>query len=240
MKNKIIRGLLCAMTTMFLAGITIPCYAMELEEKAFSQVYQSDEQGVSQEFINYIDDCFSDINNILVLDSEGNNISKNQLNNLIIMYDNKEYINISNYLLNNTYSLCHLYYTSYTRAFSSKAVKGYIYHLQYDTTKKYKKEWAVYVKGNYTYNDNTYEITKAWNSSLELYQANFGLYFSPYVSNVSTSAKVSSDKSKVTFSATYKMKATLSYDLVNTTLDFGTHTDKFTISVGKTPEPQYK
>ena len=76
------------------------------------------------------------------------------------------------------------------------------------------------------------EIIGYTGPNLTMLSMDFGSAFSPSISEVNTSAKISSNKRSITFSASFLLKAVLSIQgLPVEIIDFGYHSNSFTRNI---------
>lgn len=90
----------------------------------------------------------------------------------------------------------------------------------------------IYYECSYTYNTSIMEIIGYTGPNLTMLSMDFGSAFSPSISEVNTSAKISSNKRSITFSASFLLKAVLSIQgLPVEIIDFGYHSNSFTRNI---------
>ncbi|SEJ30179.1 hypothetical protein SAMN04488127_1556 [Bhargavaea ginsengi] len=80
----------------------------------------------------------------------------------------------------------------------------HVYHLEYDNTKKFRKEWSTALKISYRENSNG-TFTALGNPTVNV-SANFGAAFTEEVSNISTGYRYTSGNRGIDFYASYRMR----------------------------------
>ena len=184
-------------------------------------------------FETFITKCFNDLTGFYVLDSNENNITTEFVEYIGEYYNNGDYEFILNVILENDLQLSYRAINSTesqkTRAFYTEPVSEEFYHLEYDSTGTFKKEWLTKLTAYITYNVATGDISSVSTPTLSLEVANFGSAFSPYLNNVKTSK--SNKTSYAQLRGSYKMYADIGVSIgkfdAGATLDFGSHSDTF-------------
>lgn len=191
----------------------------------------SEDLGVSELFANFLDESFSHIDDLIVEDSNGVEITKHFIDVASTYYAENDYVSIQDMIKNENLTVSYKVVSNITPKgnfapmsnIRSKSVSQNFYHIASD--KGITKEWTTKLYGTFSYDINTYNITSASNPTFTLLNANFGTAFSPVVKSVSTSRTISGRS--VTFNASHRMMATLVLPIIGipigTEYDFGTH-----------------
>lgn len=126
----------------------------------------------------FYDDCYNDIDNILIIDSKENNVTNTEKNNFKKIYETGSYDNIRNYLFNNSLSIS-LTSNPRTRAFEGKTFRKVVTCTQTKTFKlsnKVKKDITIYydliIKCSYTVNTKTEAIGTVKKPTISIKQFN--------------------------------------------------------------------
>lgn len=81
----------------------------------------------------------------------------------------------------------------------------YVYHLEYDKTNKFRKEWSTSLRVSYRENSNG-TFTALSNPTVNV-SANFGSAFTEEITNVSTGYRYTSGNRGIDFYASYRVRA---------------------------------
>lgn len=208
--------------------------------------------GVSELFSNFIDKAFSDVDELLVLDSKGLDITDEFIGVASVHYNASNYQKIQDIIKNQDLSISHgkssymddaevneyIDNTEINKDISGNNDLSFVlgkndsrefYHIATDTTGRFTKEWVVTLSGSYLYDTILRRSYGVQGPTVNLTTANFGASFSPYMENITTSDSTSN--SVVTFSANYTMMADLSIPIgdipIGVSFDFGSYNDTF-------------
>ncbi len=195
------------------------------------------EFGVSDFFTEFIDEAFKDLNQLNIVDSSGNDVTEEFIENNLNHYKSKNYEVIQKLIESENLSVSYEE-LEHDLSKSQMNIQGsnitenkskITYHIENAEGTSFRKEWTTQLIGRITYESNTHRIVSAGDPILSLKLANFGAAFSPYLDRISTGKQINS--TTVDFSGTYTMKATLGFEIggfpVGKTLDFGRYTDSF-------------
>lgn len=183
---------------------------------------------------DFLTHCYDAPDYVVVMDANGNDITGLFLGQVRDLYLRNDFDTIRELIYENNYSLKYTEESEQEvqtrdiqpRAFLRKTVSDVYYVLGHASEAGYSKEWQMKLTGTFTYNANTFEVTNASAPILSIDYASFGALFSPYITNVSTNYQIS--KYSVTFTGTYKMRATLGLSegdiWISRDYDFGTYT----------------
>lgn len=81
----------------------------------------------------------------------------------------------------------------------------YVYHLEYDKTKKFRKEWTTALRISYRENANG-TFTALSNPTVNV-NANFGAAFSEEITSISTGYRYTTGNKGIDFYASYRVRA---------------------------------
>lgn len=214
---------------------------------------------VSDVFVNFIVKSFDNPEEMEVLDSNGNDITQNFINETNKLYEEDNYQAIQDIIDDQNLSISYERNKKLTEseqkdylkkpevteklkgnsinidnninAINTKSKTKVFYHLE--SASSFTKEWTTDITGHITYKTLPMKqimlVTEDYN-----WDANFGAAFNEYQENISTSSSYTGLKG--TFKASYKMMATLQEPITGIDLpigdyNFGNHTDSFSFSV---------
>ena len=204
-------------------------------------------QTASDFFINFIENCFSDGNQLEVIDTNGNNVTDTVYNGFYSAYCNGNYSYILNYSLDNNLSLSRIWTVDDSQNISAnnsqnligpnsmtehKTVSHEKYYSRSESEHhRYVKEWTIIVAGTFYYNGNTYSILSSRTPTVSMGGPGWGADFSPYMENASAWYTISSDKSSITYYGRFETKCSLLVVLgdypFGKILDYGSSYDSF-------------
>jgi len=234
---KLIRRCITMILVLAMVGsINVSVLAKENDELNKDEgKLRNNDSNVSVLFSNFIKTCFEDSKGMCVLDVNGENVTEEFINDSLKYYKTNKYKSIQEIIENNglqvSYQDSEPQGEVTTRALRTETVKKSFYTIRKETTlNTYTKEWLTTITGTFTYDANTHRVTSSGSPTLKLVTANFGAAFSPKINNISTKYSISG--TKVTFSASYNMKATLGISIgsfpAGYDLNFGNCYETFT------------
>lgn len=149
------------------------------------------EPNVSTLFSNYIDAAFNGFNKLCVIDNNGLDITEKFIAETSIYYSSKDYKSIQELIITKNLQISYQEITAIAdlKALSiapseTQHVSQKFYHIATESTGRFTKEWVTGLYGRYSYDLNNLTIISVYSPTLNLDVANFGAYFSPYLSNI--------------------------------------------------------
>lgn len=110
-----------------------------------------------------------------------------------------------------------------TAANLSGSATEYFYQIATESTGRFRKEWIVKLTGAYTYNRVDGTIISASKPVLTLDTANWGIAFSPQLTQITTYRYLDTSTNTISYDASYRMISSFIADDIytNESLDFG-------------------
>lgn len=179
---------------------------------------------VSDFFKNYIDKCFANPNNVKVIEDE-KDITNYFFTTFTDEYENNDLLSIQQFVTSDGVQISYAEFGPQTRATESKSVTYQHYQSARDTTGTFSKEWTVNMQCYITWDANKYRITNYNTPIIYLGSASWGLFWSPYITNVYTNPSVvNSNSTAITFSGGYTMMGSYAnYIPWGTEFNFGSY-----------------
>lgn len=185
---KKLTKILLSLSILCSLGIT-PVFAQSIETDIIQEQVIED----GEIFKAFIDNCFNDLTAFSVMDLNGNNVTDEFIDSASDYYNQGDYESILNIIENKNLEISYRVIESEeqigsgARAITTQKASDYFYHIGYDSTGTFRKEWVTKISGSYNCNLATGTITSVSSPTLSLYSASFGSAFSPYLDDVSTS-----------------------------------------------------
>lgn len=174
------------------------------------------------------------LDEVQVLDINGVDVTKDFIDETSNYYYLKDYETIQNLIINKKLLVSYKQiipekdYNSDSQIMSIKTqtAKKTFYHNEWDLKHKFKKEWTTTLTGKYSYNFNTRRIVSASSPTIS-FNTNFGAAFVPNINNIRTNYSLSSSGTRLTFTGSYNMNATLGIPIGNYGVGYPIHFGNF-------------
>lgn len=210
---------------VFAVGIFI--FALNRRDALPEGIYYADRISASDSFVEFVDGCFSEIDNMIINSSSGNDVSETAFPVIQQAYEDGDYVAIMQYMVDNHCNLGHFAITQ-SDDVSHRDITCKFYHCAADTTGKYVTEWSAMVTAGYTFDADTNTITEIDNPVANYWEAASNAEHPITVTEVSTPSGILSNKHNAFFSVRYPPKMVLTYPNENNEgiiLEFGRYTD---------------
>lgn len=226
------RGLKLLLILFMLFAFSFPASAMEQDSNS---KHQSE---VSDLFIEFVDNAFSNLDTLEAKDSKGEDVTKLFIRQAQPLFNKKDYKSIQDLIIEQDLDVSYAEINEVKLAsgdeFTTDAIRMTRVSRNFyarGTSGGWTKEWIVTLTGDIHYDDRSFKITSVSSPRLSLKTANFGMYWSPYLDNISTSGKHNGNIA--TFTGKYTMKATVYVGgiPIPITYNFGSYTHSFTSGI---------
>ncbi|NRG48456.1 hypothetical protein HRF87_27620 [Bacillus sp. CRN 9] len=194
---------------------------------------ESDTLIVSDVFVKFVNEAYKEGNTIEVIDSEGNDISNQFVEDTYNLFLEGDYVSIYNLINDQNLSFAY----EEEKIVENEGVSTFATTKTMATNKSFykvaksqhgiSKDWSATIRSSMTYQVLPEKVVSLGKTTVS-FDTTFGTLFSPYQSGVSTSGK--NNGSSATFSASYTMKATqeLAKGVPWRDHNFGSHSHSFT------------
>lgn len=210
--------------------IVQPLNVFAAEKKVVTSVSE-----VTKDIIDYY---FSHMENAIIIDDNGNDITTDFYAVNVGYYENSDYRSIEEYILNRVSSMnCPISYSlervGYTRTVSDYCVKA----LTSDSGLYHKILVKYYIGGNYIYDPNTSKILSAYNAavkSMEIADGNGDAYTFSF-NDISANASISSSGYEAIFTGRFTVNSVFQHGGITLYNNYGTCSGTVTVDAdGKT------
>lgn len=191
---------------------------------------------VSDMFVEFIDDIFSNKDKTTVWNTENVDITEQ------FFYDLQSYYNIRDYASIKTYTIDHNVAemsldesTIENFKYRSPFVHQLVNKRFFKTVNKEQASGEVeyFLRSSFVWDRATYKITSVGDVTIDITKQNFGNNWTTEISSMSASSQLSSDKYEVTFKGSFNMRAIYSqYNQVVWNINLG----QFTASTTEHPD----
>lgn len=234
MRKFLIVTLVFVMSFACLSGELV-C-AEELQNEESFEV----KDGVSTLFSEFIDDCFLNLEKVQVLDDNGLDVTKWFIDEVSNYYSLRDYKAIKKLIVGENLLVSYEKVTSEKSFEPANEMMGIreetadktFYHCEWDLKGKFQGEWTSTLTGKYSYNYNTRRIISASSPTIT-FNPNFGSQFTPEFNNINTDYSLSSSGTRLTFTGSYNVNATLNIPVgdfdIGYPINFGNFRDVFDV-----------
>jgi len=197
----------------FIAFLALIAFSLTASAIGHDQKNKQMDQ-VSDLFIGFIDEAFSDVDALEVKNSQGKDVTKQFIKQAQPFFNKKDYKSIQNIITEYDLQVSYEERTDVkfedadefaSDATRMRSIRKYFYVNTQALDADISKEWIVTLTGEIYYDDQTNTITSVSSPVLSLEETDYELMLSPYIDSIRTASKHSKDVA--TFSGMYTMKA---------------------------------
>jgi len=213
------------------------------ENNQFENHVNDENNQVSKLFVDFIDEAFNEADTISVTNIDGNDVTSTFTNVFSDLHANGDYKGIQEIIIDQHLSLAKQQNTlipetnksnlKTPNGVRSETTSKAFYRIATESKGKFRKEWVVTLRSNFSYDDRTYRITNASSPTITLTTAHFGASFTPALEDISTSSSFLGQTA--TFNASYRMRAVLGISAGDLPLGFNLNFGNFTETFSAMP-----